>query len=105
MVGINARSGIEVLDEDGVIWSSSSPHDASLINIFDVSSLNGVPIKDDGEVGDVASILFKTFQTFDCIPLLVGANVTFQLLDCGSGASLDSFDADQVVGLLLSKQP
>ena len=74
-----------------------------MVNVFDVTSLHGEPIDDDGKVGNVALIFSEAFGTFDCISLLVGVDVVFELLDCGPRTSSYGLDADQVVGLLFGE--
>ena len=103
VVGVDVWTGVEILNEDGVIRSSSSTHDTSLVNVFDVASLHGEAVNDDGEVGDAASILFETLRTLDSVSLFIGMDVMLQLFNSGSGASPDSLDADPVVSLLFGK--
>ena len=102
LVSIDVGGSIQVLDEDGIIGTPGCAHDVTLVDIFDVSGLHSESINDDGEVGDTASILFETFRAFDCISLFISADAAFELLHRGPRTSSYSFDADQMVGLLLS---
>ena len=91
------------MDKNGIIGSSSGTHDASLVNVLNVTSLHGEPVNNDREVGDASSVLFEALWTFDGIPILVGVDTASELFDHGPRTSSYGLDADQVVGLLFGE--
>ena len=91
VVIVDARGGIEVLNEDGVVRSSGSPHDTALVNVFDVAGLHGEPVDDNGEVGHLPTIFFKSLWAFDSVSILVCVEAALEVFDGGSAPSSDHF--------------
>jgi hypothetical protein len=100
VVVVDARGGVEILNEDGVVGASGGPHDASLVNVLDIAGLHGESIDDDGEVGYLPTILLESLGTLDSVSVLIGAEATLEVFDCGSAASSDCFKVSAVLGFL-----
>ena len=100
MVVVDTGSGVQVLNEYGVIGSSGCPHDSALVDILDVAGLHGESIHDDGEVRYLPAILFESFGTLDRVSILVGVEMTLELFDRGSSAGSNGFEIGAVLGFL-----
>ena len=88
------------MDEDGVVGSSSGPHNAALVDIFDVAGLHGESVDDDGEVRYLPAILFEPFWTLNGVSILVCAEAALKVLDGGSTAGSDCFQVGTVFSFL-----
>ena len=100
MVVVDAGGRVEVLNEDGVIGSSGSPHNSSLVDILDVAGLHGEAVDDDGEIGYLSAVFFKSFGALDGVSILIGAEAALKVLDCGSAADSNCFKVSAVFGFL-----
>ena len=88
------------MDEDGVVGSSCSAHDAALVNVLDVTGLHGEPVDDDGEVGYLPTIFFKSFRAFDGVSILVCTEATLEIFNGGPTTGSDCFKVSAVLGFL-----
>ena len=61
VVVVDARGGIQILDEDGVVRSSSGTHDTTLVDVFDITGLHSESVDDNGEVRHLSTIFLKSF--------------------------------------------
>jgi hypothetical protein len=100
VVAVDARGGIQILYEDGVVGASGCAHDSALVNVLDVSGLHSEPVHDDGEIGYLPAILFKSLGALDGVSILVGTEATLEILDCSLTPSSDCFKVSAVFGLL-----
>ena len=100
VVVVNARGGVEVLNKDGVIGASGGAHDSTLVDILDITGLHSEPVDDDGEVGHLPSILFKSLRALDGVSILIGSEASLEIFKRGSTASADCFEVRAVLGLL-----
>ena len=103
VIAVNAGGGVQVLDEYGVIGSSGCAHDSTLVDVFDVAGLHGESVHDDGEVRYLPAVFFESLGTLDCVSILIGAEATLKVLDCGSTTGSDSFKVGAVFGFLRRK--
>ena len=88
------------MDEYGVVGAPSCAHDLALIDVFDVASLHGESVHDDGEVRYLATIFFKSLGALDCVSILVGSETGLEILDGDPTARSDSFKVSAVFSLL-----
>ena len=97
---VDARGGVQILNEYGVVGASGCAHDSTLVDVFDVTGLHGESVHDDGEVGHLSAILFKPLGTLDSVSILVGAEATLEIFDGGSTTGSDCLEVSAVFGLL-----
>ena len=100
VVVVDTGGRVEVLDEDGVIGSSSGTHDSTLVNVFNIAGLHGEPVDDDGEVRYLPTIFLESFWTFDCVGVLVGTKAMLEVFNSGLAPSSDGIEVSAVFGLL-----
>ena len=100
VVVVDARGGVEVLNEYGIVGSSSGAHDSTLVDILDIAGLHREPVDDDGEVGHLPTILLKSLGAFDGVSIFIGTEAVLEIFDGGSTTSSDCFEVSTVLGLL-----
>ena len=100
VVIVDTGGGVQVLDEYGVVGSSSGPHDAALVDVLDVAGLHGEPVDDDGEVRYLPAVLFESLWTFDGVSILICAEATLEIFDGGSTTGSDCLQVSAVFGFL-----
>ena len=88
------------MNEYGVVGAPGCAHDSALVNILDVSGLHSEPVHDDGEIGYLAPIFFKSLGALDGVSILIGSEATLEIFDCGSTPSSDRFKVSMVLGFL-----
>ena len=100
VVVVNTGSGIQVLDEYGVVRSSSCAHDSALVNVLDIAGLHGESVHNDGEIRHLSSIFFESLGTFDCVSVLIRAEALLEVFNSGSTTSSDGLEIGAVFSFL-----
>ena len=71
------------MDENGVIGPPGGTHNSSLVDVFDVSSLKGEAVDDNGEVRYLPAIFFKSLWAFDGIGSFILMEAVLEVFDGG----------------------
>ena len=103
VIAIDAGGGIQVLNEDGIVRSSGSTHDPSLVDVLDISCLEGESIDDNGEVRYLPAIFFESLAAFNSIGGFVLTKTMLEVLDSGLGTGSDCVEVSTVFSFLRSK--
>jgi hypothetical protein len=99
---VDARDGVEVLDEDVIILSSGRTHNSSLVNILDVEGLDGIPFDGDGEMGDTSVVLLKALWALGFGSSLIVRDATLEITNGSSGPGFNGCGVEIPKGFSLS---
>jgi hypothetical protein len=102
VMGVDVRDGVEVLNEDIVILPPGSTHDSTLVNVFDIAGLDGIPVDGDGKMGDTSIVLFEAFRTLGFGGSLIVSNAALEIMDGSSGSRFNACGTEVPKGFSLS---